>query len=116
MQLKFNFANFDNAASPLVIDVTPDTSIASIRATVFERWPLPNAQSKPDSVSGLRLFCMGKALDAKTIGECNLPSFDFPTPVHVAAKPSSRPQPAASGQAKSSPSGGGGGGGCCIVM
>jgi hypothetical protein len=77
------------------MDVTPETTVASIRTMLFERWPGPFAHLRPDAPSGVRLFCMGRPLEGTCLSECKLPVFDFPTPVHVAAKPSSRPRPAA---------------------
>ena len=85
-QLKFTFANHDNAAHPIVIDVTGDTLLDAVRVLVLERWPA--AVSRPERAADVRLFCMGKTLEAKTIEACGLPSFDFPTPVHVVGKPS----------------------------
>ena len=84
MQLKLTFANHDNAVNPVLLDVSDDTAIDSVRKQVMERWPA--SIPKPDRPADIRLFCMGKMLSSSTIGACNLPSFDFPTPVHVVGK------------------------------
>ena len=104
-QLKFTFANHDNAVNPIILDVTDATAIEALRLCVFERWP--SAISKPDRAADVRLFCMGKQLESRTVGSCSLPSFDFPTPVHAVGMPS-RSAMAAQRKADS--------GGCCIVM
>jgi hypothetical protein len=98
MQLKFTFANHDNAANPIVLDLPGTATLASIRTVIYDRWPDSIAATKPDNSAGMRLFCMGRALDGATLAECALPTFDFPTPIHVAPKPSSRPRPKAGGE------------------
>jgi hypothetical protein len=55
---------------------------------VIQKWPR-NA-SAAETPGRLRLVCMGQELpDGKTLRECNIPSFEWRTPIHV----SSRPQP-----------------------
>lgn len=106
-QLKITFANHDNAADPVVLDVSADMSLDSLRKLVLTRWPA--SSNKPEHATDVRMFCMGKMLEASSIAACALPTFDFPTPVHVVGKPS-RKAIAAERKAESA------GEGCCEIM
>lgn len=106
-QLKFMFANHDNASHPVVLSVKGDTTLESVRASALAQWPA--TVDKPDRPADVRLFCMGRVLDARTISACSIPAFDdFPTPVHVSGKPS-RKAIAAERKAEAA------GEGCCVV-
>ena len=106
-QLKITFANHDNAADPVVLDVSGDMSLDSLRKAVLSRWPA--SSSKPEHAADVRMFCMGKILEAGSIAACALPAFDFPTPVHVVGKPS-RKAIAAERKAEAA------GECCCVIM
>ncbi len=91
------FANHDNARSPVLTLDPAATTVLEFKRRVLAAWPPAHAEGTPAGAGELRAICMGRLLeDGKTLAASGVPSFDFPTPIHVAAKPGKSKAAAAS--------------------
>jgi hypothetical protein len=92
LRLAFKFANWDNTNAGVGADVRvpASSSVADLKRLILQSWP-QGYEAAPADPGTLRLFCMGAPLvEGKTLAECRIPQFDYPTPVHVAVRPGGR--------------------------
>lgn len=89
VRVSVKFANFDNGASPVLV-LNASTSVAELKRQVAAAWPTGSPEGPP-AAADIRAFAMGKILETGTLEQ--LPTFDYPTPVHVSARPSSKTNP-----------------------
>jgi hypothetical protein len=85
IKVAFKFANWDNAGSP-VLEVPASTSVLALkRRLLAEGWPATYGRPAGENPANIMLIAFGKVMgdDAALSG---LPTYDWPTPVHVVLK------------------------------
>lgn len=94
-KMAVKFANWDNTASPLTLELPPTVTGSDLKALVLEKWP--TGCPRPDGgARNMVLIVMGRALvDGQALGDAGLPRYDWPTPLHVAVKQVEKAPPAA---------------------
>jgi len=109
IQLKFLFANRDGVK--VTLKIHKEKYVADLKKELMEQWPAGTHSSlstltlfqfthvillslvaiqKPESISMIRLICMGLGVlqDTKTLTECKIPVFPtHPTPINVSILP-----------------------------
>jgi hypothetical protein len=100
LRLSLKFANWDNATGQTgELTVPANMPVLELKKLILERWPPGYPDAAPSDPASLRVFAMGAMLqDGRTLAESRVPSFDYPTPIHVSVRPGGRP--AAPAQAK----------------
>ncbi|ETV75287.1 hypothetical protein H257_10471 [Aphanomyces astaci] len=84
--LKFLFANKEGVK--ITLASTRDKHVSDVKQQLLAVWPADLA--KPESLTSIRLICMGLGVlqDTKTLVECKVPIFPgHPTPVNVSILP-----------------------------
>ena len=110
IRLIFKFANHDNSMAPVELSVLDSILVKDLKNLLIDKWP-STLQRPPSTVSyqNICLISMGRPLEENLSLKANkVPSFEWPTPVHVAIKGGVMKQ---SQSSVTNPAVGGGGGG-----